>query len=175
MKPPEPGSLAFGFHPTKHGFGWVTFASPLSIYDCGLCEARSDKNAKCLRRLEKLFAKLEPHTLVLETFEAPAVRRSERVVRLCKAAAEIARGRGMDVVVYGRDDIKSCFASVGAASRQEIAETIARSFESLRHRLPKPRNRWEGQPRRMAIFDAAAVVLAHFQLGTSRLFDDLLD
>jgi Holliday junction resolvasome RuvABC endonuclease subunit len=173
MRAPEPGSLTFGFHPTSHGFGWVAFSSPLAVYDWGLCEARSDKNAKCLRRLEKLFVRLEPNTLALEAFEAPALKRSERVVRLCKAAAETARGRRMDVVVYSRDDIKSCFATVGAASRQEIAEAIARSFESLRYRLPKPRRPWDGQPRRMAIFDAAAVVLTHFQLGTSRLFDAL--
>lgn len=175
MKAPEPGSLTFGFHPTSYGFGWVAFSSPLSIYDWGLCETRTEKNARCLRRLERLFVRLEPHTLVLEAFESPSLRRPERIVRLCRAATELARGRGMDVVVYTRDEIRGCFAPVGAVSRQEIAEAIARSFEALRYRLPKPRRPWEGSRRRMALFDAAAVVLTYFQLGASRLFDRLLD
>jgi hypothetical protein len=174
MKAPEAGELTFGFQPTSHGFGWVAFSSPLSLYDWGLCEMRREKNVGCLRKLERLLGRLEPHTLVMESFQGAGVRRSERVVRLCKAVAELARGRGMDVVVYPRVATKGAFAPVGAQSRQEIAEAVARSFEELRYRLPKPRRAWEGQPRRMAVFDAAAAVLTHYQLGASRIFNDLL-
>jgi hypothetical protein len=53
--------------------------------------------------------------------------------------------------------------SVGARSRQEIAEAVARSFD----RLPRPRRPWEGPHRRLAIFDAAAVVLTHYQLDAN--------
>jgi len=175
MKPPQPGELTFGFHPTSHGFGWVAFSSPLNIYDWGLCEMRTEKNAGCLRKLERRLARLEPHTLVLEAFEAPNLGRSDRVIRLCRAVIELARGRGMEVAIYTREEVQSCFAPVGAKTRQEVAEAIGRSFEVLRGRLPKPRRPWDGQPRRMAIFDAAAVVLTHFQLGTSRLFSELLE
>lgn len=169
MKAPVPGELTFGFHPTSHGFGWVAFSSPLTIYDFGTCESRSEKNATCLRRLERLLLRLEPHTLVMEVYEEPLVRRSERVVRLCKAVIVLAQSRGMDVAIYSRDQVRGAFGAVGAMTRQEIAEAVARSFEVLRHKLPSARRAWEGPPRRMAIFDASAAVLTHFQLGFSTL------
>ncbi len=164
-----------GFHPTSHGFGWVAFSSPLTIYDFGLCEMRREKNAGCLRKLERLLTRLQPETIVFEAFDEPGSRRSERVKRLYKAVALVARDRGMEIAVHTRGDTRACFATVGAQSRQEIAEAVARSFEVLRGRLPKPRRPWDAPCRRMALFDAAAVVLTHYQLGASRLFGDLLD
>jgi Holliday junction resolvasome RuvABC endonuclease subunit len=175
MSAVERQSLILGFHPTSHGFGWVAFSSPLTIYDFGLCEMRREKNAGCLRKLERLLKRLEPQTIVFETFDQPLSRRSERIKRLYQAAALMARDRGIEVAVHTRGDTKACFATVGAQSRQEIAEAIARSFEILRGRLPKPRRPWDGPCRRMALFDATAVVLTHYQLEASRLFGDLLD
>jgi Holliday junction resolvasome RuvABC endonuclease subunit len=169
MKWPAAGELTLGFHATSHGFGWVAFSSPLTIYDFGTCESRSEKNATCLRRLERLLIKLEPHTLVMEVYEGPTVRRSDRVVRLCKAVSVLAQSRGIDVAIFSRDDIRGAFGAVGATTRQEIAEAVARSFEVLRHKLPTPRLAWEGSQRRMALFDAAAAVLAHFQLEARHL------
>ncbi|MBV9929995.1 MAG: hypothetical protein JO013_03515 [Alphaproteobacteria bacterium] len=171
MKAPESGELTFGFHPTSHGFGWVAFSSPLTIYDFGTCESRSEKNATCLRKLERLLKRLEPHALVMEAYEGPLLRRSKRVVRLCKAATVLAEGRGMDVGVFSREQICGAFGAVGARTRQEIAEAIARSYEVLRHKLPSPRRAWEGPQRRMAIFDAAAVTITHFQLGASQIWE----
>jgi hypothetical protein len=164
-----------GFHPTSHGFGWVAFSSPLTIYDFGLCEMRREKNVGCLRKLERLLERIGPQTIVLEAFEGPGSRHSERVKRLYKAVVSMAQDRGMEIAIYTRGDTKACFAAVGAQSRQEVAEAVARSFEILRGRLPKPRRPWDGPCRRMALFDAAAVVLTHYQLGASRLFSDLLN
>jgi len=175
MSGAEPQSLVLGFHPTSHGFGWVAFSSPLTIYDFGLCEMRREKNAGCLRKLERLLERLEPQTIVFEAFDGPGSRHSERVKRLYKAAALMTRERGMEIAIHTRGDMKACFAAVGAQSRQEVAEAVARSFEILRSRLPKPRRAWDGPCRRMALFDAAAVVLTHYQLGASRLFGELLD
>lgn len=175
MTVPERQSLVFGFQATSHGFGWVAFSSPLTIYDFGLCEMRKEKNSGCLRKLERLLERLEPETIVFEAYQASAPRRSERVRRLYRAAGLLARDRGVEVVIYTRGETKACFGSVGAQSRQEIAEAVARSFDILRGRLPKPRRPWDGPCRRMALFDAAAVVLTHYQLGASRLLSDLLD
>lgn len=173
MSGSERQSLVLGFHPTSHGFGWVAFSSPLTIYDFGLCEMRREKNAGCLRKLERILKRLEPETIVFEAYDAPASRRSDRVKRLYQAAALLARDRGFEIAVHTRGDTKACFAAVGAQSRQEIAEAIARSFEILRSRLPKPRRPWDGPCRRMALFDAAALVVTHYQLGASQLFSDL--
>lgn len=165
--------LVLGFHPCSYGFGWAAFSGPLSLYDWGLHHAKKRKNASCLERLEKLLLRLEPEVIVLEEFETGATR-SARVVHLCRAVISLAMEQRIQVAIYTRGQIKACYGSAGARSRQEIAEAIARHFEELRSRLPKPRAIWDGPDRRMAIFDAAAAVQSHYQLCASQLFGDLL-
>lgn len=171
----KPAAIVLGFKPSSHGFGWVAFSSPLSIHDWGLSDMQKERNAGCLRKLEKLLCRLEPHTIVLEAYEPHSAKRSTRIVRLCRAVVALAQDRGIEVAVYSKGEVKACFSSVGAQSRQEIAEAVARTFDLLRDRLPAPRQPWQGPHRRMAMFDAAAVVLTHYQLGASRLFDDLME
>ena len=171
----KPLSLVLGFKPTSHGFGWAAFESPLAIHDWGLSEMKRERNAGCLRKLRKLLDRLEPHTIVLEAFEPPFAKRSRRIVGLCHDVIALAHGRGMDVAVYSRGQVQACFASVGARSRQEIAEAVARSVDLLRDRVPPARRLWQGPHRKMAIFDAAALVLAHYRYGAENLFSDLLE
>lgn len=175
MTAPKGPSVVLGFKPTSHGFGWIAFSSPLAIHDWGLSDMRNERNAGCLRKLDKLLDRLEPHTVVLEAFEPNAAKRSTRVVRLCRAVAALARDRGIEVAVLEKKDVRACFANVGAKSRQEIAEAVARSFGLLRDRLPVPRKPWQGPHRRMAVFDAAAVVLTHYQLDAGRLLKEISD
>ena len=75
---------------------------------------------------------------------------------------------------YSRADIKGAFRTVGATTRQEIAQAVARQVEAFRHRLPSPRKPRESVDRRMAMFNAGALVLTHYRLGAASLFDDLL-
>jgi Holliday junction resolvasome RuvABC endonuclease subunit len=166
MRGTTPEGLVLGFQPTSQGFGWVAFSSPLSFYDCGHFYVKKRKNLESLARLEKLIARLGPRTIVLEAYDG-APRRSHRVVRLCKAVVALAIEQRIEVAIYKRSEITACFGSVGAASRQEVAEAVARSFEALRPRLPKARKPWDGPDRQMAIFDAAAGVIAHYQLDAS--------
>jgi len=174
MTAPAAKGLVLGFHPSNQGFGWIAFSGPFSIHHWGVCDMGREKNEGCLRKLERILEHLNPHAIVLEAFEDAKQRRSERVVRLCRAVVAMARDRGMEVAIYARGEIVACFVSVGAKTRYEIASAIARSFEILRDRLPAPRKQWETGHRRMTLFDAAALVLTHYNLGASRLFDDLL-
>lgn len=174
MKIPPPQGLVFGFQPASQGFGWAAFSSPLSLYDWGFCHVAKDKNARCLRRLRRLLNQLNPEVIVLEAFEE-RVGRSKRVERLCRTVVAQAMEERTEVAIYTRGQVAACFGSVGAGTRQEIAEAVARSFEALRPSLPKTRAAWDGPSRRMAIFDAAAAVQAHYQLCASRLCENLLD
>lgn len=169
----KPSAIVLGFKPTSHGFGWVAFTNPMSIHDFGMSEMKTERNLGCLRKLEKLLSRLEPQTIVLEAYEPALAKRSKRVVRLCRAVVALAQDRGIEVAVYSSADVKSCFVSVGAQSRQEVAEAVARSFDLLRSRLPTPRKPWQGPHRRMAVFNAAALVVTHYQLDAGRLLDSL--
>lgn len=171
MKPRLP--LVLGWKPYTHGSAWVAFDSPFSIYDFGQSEARGDKNARSLAALERLLDRLQPELLILEAFEGPGTRQSPRVKRLCRAAVALARDRGIDVTWLSRAEVQAGFAPIGAKTRHEIAAAVARSFDVLRELLPPKRRVWDTSHRRMALFDAASLVVAHYQLGASSLFDQL--
>ena len=164
--------LIFALHANARGFGYVVFEAPFSPHDWGTVGAKGDKNSVCLRKLEKLLDRFMPETLVLEEAKSVA-NRSDRIARLYKAIVALCQGRSIDVAVYRLGDIKACFASIGAQSRQEIAEAVARQIPALDHRVPKPRKPWESESRRMPMFCAAALAMTHYQLGTSSLFDRL--
>lgn len=166
-------SLIFALHATSRGFGYVVFEGPFAPYDWGTALARGDKNAVCLRKLDKMLDRLTPETLVLEAYANSVPQRRDRIARLYRAVASLAANRAIEVVIYTRGDIQACFASVGASTRQEIAEAVARHIDALGHRLPKARKRWQSEHRCMAMFAAAALVLTHYQMGASTLFDSL--
>jgi Holliday junction resolvasome RuvABC endonuclease subunit len=175
MKPLAKDGLVIGFQPSSHGFGWAAFSSPLALYDWGLCHAKTNKNVKCMRRLERILSRLEPRTIVLEAFETDGARRSGRVIDLCRAVVSHAIDQRIEVAIYPRSQILARFGAVGARTRQQVAEAVARSFVELRPRLPRPRAAWDAPDRRMALFDAAAVAQTHFQISASNSLTALVD
>lgn len=159
------GERVLGFHPTSRGFGWVLFEGPFAPVDWGLVSAGADKNASCLRRLARLLDRFAPAALVLEAYDRAVTRRAGRIADLCRAVERAADDRGVETAVYSRAEIRDAFSEVGARTRREIAEAVARHFEAFRHRLPRPRRPWESEDARSALFAAAAVVLAHYRQG----------
>ncbi len=166
-------SLTLAVHPSTRGFGWIAFESPLAPYDWALVETPKNKNATCLRKVEELFERLQPEMLVLETFERRNSLRADRITRLCRGLVGLAVERGVEISLYERSDIESCFHTVGARTRMEVAEAVARTLPALRSRLPARRAPWKAEDRRMALFGAAAVALTHYHLGAGSLFEDL--
>lgn len=168
MTPKNPLTLAI--HATSRGFGYVVFEGVGTPYDWGTVGARGDKNAVCMRKLEIMFDRFSPETLLLEEAKSVA-NRSARIDRLYTAIASMAANRGIEVAIYTLGQIKACFAQVGAVTRQDIAEAVARHIDAFRHSMPKPRKPWQAEDRRMAMFCAAALVLTHYQLGASSFCD----
>lgn len=160
---PEQGRV-LAFHPTARGFGWVVFEPPFQPIDWGLVSARKDKNAACLKRLDHLLARFAPETLVLEAYDRETSRRARRIARLGVRARRLADDRGIQTAVYGRADIRAAFAEVGARTRREIAEAVARHLVVFAHRLPPRRKPWDSEDAREALFAAAAVGLTHYRL-----------
>lgn len=158
--------LVLALHATSRGFGYVVFEGPSAPYDWGIVGAKGDKNAHCLRKFEMMLDRLIPETLLLEE-AASVANRSRRIAKLYAATASMAASRGIEVVIYRLGQIKACFASVGAVTRQEIAEAVGRNIEAFHHRMPKQRKPWQAQDRRMAMFCAAALVLTYYQLEVS--------
>ena len=169
----RPQHITLAIYPDRKGFGWVAFTGPFAVFDWGLACARRNKSAVCLAKIEALLERLSPETLVLEAFERPNAKRADRLVRLCRAISALAADRGAEVAIYSRVDIAACFLDIGARTRDEIARAVVRHVDVFRHRLPKRRKPWQAEDARMALFSAAALVLTHYRLGASSLFDTL--
>jgi hypothetical protein len=79
----------------------------------------------------------------------------------------------MEFAIYTRKDIEACFATSGARTRHEIADAIARHVPGLAGRLPKKRTAWMADDRRMALFNAAALVFTHFRYQAQFFLDEM--
>lgn len=164
--------LVLAVHFSRKGFGWAAFDGPFVPADWGLAAAHKDKNLVCLRKIEQLLLRLSPHTLVLEALTEGPRKRSSRICHLYRAVADLAANRGIDVAAYTRGDIAVCFATVGARTRQEIAEAIVRHNEIFRRYLTAPRRPWQDEQRGMQLFSAVALVVTHFRMDVSKLFEE---
>lgn len=169
-----PQSLVLGIYPNVRGFGWVAFEGPFALYDFGLIFVHSDKNRRCLEHFERLLTQLEPEAIVLEAFPENA-RRTTRIVSLQRAMAASALSRGIETSMHPHGDVQAMFAAVGSRTRREIAVAVARQMPGLGHKLPRKRRAWQCEDRRMALFNAAALVITHFQLDANRLLKELTE
>jgi Holliday junction resolvasome RuvABC endonuclease subunit len=161
-----------GIAPTTRGFAWVAFSGPLSLYDWGSVFVRSDKNLRCVQHFERLLDKLQPELVVMEapSTQVLRTRRVEELQRLLKSSAFL---KNVDVATYRKDQVQHCFATVGAQSRYEIAEAVARNVPDLAHKIPRKRAAWMSEDRRMAIFTAAALVLTHFHIDGNEFVEGM--
>lgn len=155
--------MVIAIHPTSRGFGWTLFETPNRLATWAIADAPgSDKNAKSLERVEKLFDTYSPSVVVLEEFESKPARRSDRVKRLYRAIIRLAEKHNMEVRIYPRTAVEDCFQSVGAKTRYEIAQAVAMHVDALRHALPPKPKLWHSEHRRMGLFQAAALALTYF-------------
>jgi Holliday junction resolvasome RuvABC endonuclease subunit len=161
--------LVLAIQPFTRGYAFVLFEGPLSPIDWGIKEVRgSNRNARCLAAAETLMARMRPDILALEDFDGSFARRSRRIKRLQSLIANQAIGQSIDVRHYARECIRDCFKGVGAVTRYEIAQAIAAQVQAFQNRLPPVRRLWEPEDPRMALFDAASLVLTHYcALGSS--------
>jgi hypothetical protein len=92
-----------------------------------------------------VLSRLSVETIVLESFERGTSKRRHRMEALGRAIVAFAAARTMDVAVYSFAEVRSSFATVGATTRHDIAESIARQLPPISHLLPKRRQPWDGE------------------------------
>jgi hypothetical protein len=150
-------------YPQSRGLAYALFEGIVSPIDWGIREARgAEKNARCLRRVEELFARYEPDVLVLQDVPRCGSRRSTRIHELHVSIVELSRTSGIAVRLYARDELLRYFAGRGATTKQAIAEMIAKHVPDFRLYVPPPRKPWRGEHAHMGIFEAAALAWMFF-------------
>jgi len=88
--------------------------------------------------------------------------RAPRIQKLNGSIAKFVDSQGVGVRRYSRAQVLEYFGHLGARTKQEIAETIAKQVPALALHLPVPRKPWRSEDDRMGIFEAAALAWIHF-------------
>jgi hypothetical protein len=155
--------LVLAIYPQSRGFAFTLFESWLSPVDWGIHEARgAQKNARSLSRINSLLELHMPDVVVLQDMSNPGKRRVPRIQELNRRIAELAHLRGIIVHKYSRVRALDHFTERGAATKQKIAETIAKQVPAFSLYVPPGRKPWMSEDPRMGIFDAAALAWMYF-------------
>lgn len=153
-----------GLHPSSRGFGWVLLEKPGVPFDWGAAQIfGSRKNARAMKRIERLFDKYRPAILCLEQFEEAPSRRTVRIRNLYRRIVEAGKSRRMEVRIYGRGQIAEALEAT-SSTRDDIAAVVAARLPALRPRLPRSRKPWDNERPTMAMFSAASCALACFAI-----------
>jgi hypothetical protein len=159
---PHNPTRIFALDPTTKGFGYAVFELPFRLVRSGFAHIGGDKHAGAVARFAQLVEAVRPDAVVLEDAEAPGSRRRPRVRRLVAALVKLARERDLPVSTVARSAVLKCFAPLdGRATKQSIAERLAKDFPELREQLPRPRKPWESEDKRMSVFDALALAVTY--------------
>lgn len=161
-------NTALAIFPSKDGFGWIVFDGPLSpvAWDVSTLAKVSgtpqEKNARCMKRIEKLIEQYYPAAVVLEAFEGSGTRRNKRIKQLCRSIASLAAINQRQLRIISRDQIRSCFGNAQPKTRYAIASTVASYLKEIGHRLPDKRRAWETEDTDMALFNAGALLITYY-------------
>lgn len=152
-------ALILAFYPHARGFSYVVFEGPLSLVDWGMSDIPAKrKTPRCLRRLSLLLDHYRPDTLVTrEASQAPM-----RTKGLLREIEELAKSREITTAAVSREQIREAFSYLGAPTRIAIVRAIVERMPMLAPFVPPVRKIWNGEDRRMGLFDAAALTLTFF-------------
>lgn len=137
---------------------------PANLVDWGVRAARRDKLAGTLAKLSLLIGQYSPELLLLEKFNSRATRRGSRIRLLIESIRDFASDKGVHAVEIRRRSVRKVFLASRAQTKQEIAVEVARQLPDLAPSLPQVRKPWMSEDYSMAIFQAAAIALAYFQV-----------
>jgi hypothetical protein len=155
----ERPELVLAVYPNARGFAFVLFEGPSSLVDWGISELRrSERNERCFKLVDILLEKHKPDVLVLR--DMPGGRNAG----LARQFIELAKREGIPAVPISRKEIRQAFSSLGRAPRHAIVSDIVRRLPMFASFQPGRRKIWNGEDRRMGLFDATALVLTFLSL-----------
>ena len=126
-----------------------------------------ERELETLEKVGDLIEHFEPHSIILEE-AGTGSRRSGRLRLLLATIHNRAVWAGIRTCDIPSTRIKAAFRALGASTKYEIAQAIAKQLPELAPRLPRFRKPWMTEDYRMAIFDAAALALTYFHSRKKR-------
>ncbi|NKE66869.1 hypothetical protein RAMLITH_13650 [Ramlibacter sp. RBP-2] len=143
----------------------MLFDSPRGLQDWGRRDTGKDvTGAKAADGIKELMLRHRPDVVVICDPDDRRGPGAMRVKRIHKAIAKPVSDVGAKLAIVSRRDVRIAFAQFGAINKQDIADAIGRRIEALSIRVPPPRKKWEGEDKRMGLFDAASRALTYYQM-----------
>ncbi len=162
-------ALVLALYPTSKGFSYVVFEGPESPYDWGTKHfAGQYKNQRCIEAIKKIIDQHQPYAIILEDTHDTEIHRQSRIKKLYFRIAHLAQSERIEVYRFTRAKVKNTFRRSGAATKYDIAQSIAIHIPAFQHRLPPIRKAWMSEDPRMSLFDAAALGLTFFATRPER-------
>lgn len=149
--------------PTTKGFGFAIFEGPERLIDWGVAYVGREKNAGALRRVTAFIRRYDPDVVVIEDHSSRTCRRRERARNLLKAISLLASTHSIVTHRVSVRTVRIVFSAIGVTTKYPIAAALASRYPELAPLLPRKRKPWMSEDDRMAVFDAAAFAVAHFQ------------
>jgi hypothetical protein len=158
--------LVMAFYPNARGFAYVIFEGPFYPVDWGISDVlhKEVRVTACVRRLSALIDRYRPDCLVLRDGHGATSSAATAV----KVAEKLAGRKDVLTHRVSRQDIQRAFAHLGSPTRYAIAESIAKQIPMFAPFMPPPRKIWNGEDRRMALFDAVALAVTFLQHKVSQ-------
>lgn len=159
----ERDRVILAFYPNARGFAHVVFEGPLSPVDWGISDVprRKGRLDTYARRLSVLIGRYRPDLVVLREGSGGGENSGTRA--WVKTAKALAGSGGIPTVTLSRVKIREAFAYLEPPTRYAIAKAIAREIPIFSALLPPVRKIWNGEDRRMGLFDAASLALSYMQ------------
>jgi hypothetical protein len=157
----------FAVYPNTRGLAFVVFEGQLAPVDWGVKTIRGKrKHSQCLRHIERILARYEPDSIILQDMSPTGTRRASRITEINSAIEELCELSGIPTYAFSRAQVRSVFSCLGMTTKQAIAEAIVKHVPAFERHLPPVRKPWMAEDAHMGLFDAAALAWTFFhQLG----------
>lgn len=131
------------------------------LVDWGFKAVKGEKNAGCVKEVEKMLTMFLPDMVALENTTAKESRRHLRVQQLTAQLVAAAKARKIRVKLLSRAQVREYFFGDRRGNKHEMAQMLGARFpDELGTRVPSKREPWESEDSRMDIFEAGGLALA---------------
>jgi Holliday junction resolvasome RuvABC endonuclease subunit len=128
--------------PTYRGFGYAVLEESDRLVDWGVCQIRTEKKERTLRKIADLIRRFGPDIVIVEATRHQDCRRGQQARDLIDAIAALARTMDAAVRRVPMATVREHYAELGATNKDAVARLIVQQFPELERFLPPKRKPW---------------------------------
>src|SRR6266446_6251588 len=102
-------NVVLALYPKTRGIGYACLESPKDLIDCGIATVRPICNGKILKRAQNFIEYYQPTLVLLQNYENRYLKHGKRVANLIDEIMAYARGKGVPIKQYSREQIRDVF------------------------------------------------------------------